>query len=149
MSGIINYQSGLPIAITQANALPLFNTTQRPHRVLGVPGRNDVAYNDFDPAVHRVFNPNAFARAGSFEFGNSGPRLTDVRDFGIRREDLALRKMTNFSETVRMEFNVQSFNLLNRPYWGAANNNLSSSDFGKITTAGPGRFVQLGLKVLF
>jgi hypothetical protein len=48
-----------------------------------------------------------------------------------------------------MELNVQSFNLLNRPYWGEANDNHSSSDFGKVTTAGPGRFVQLGLKLIF
>jgi len=149
VSGIVSYQSGLPVAITQANALPLFNSAQRPNRVLGVPGRNDIAYNDFDPAVNRVFNPAAFARAGNFEFGNAGPRLGDVRDFGIRREDLSLRKISRIGEVTRIELNVQSFNLLNRPYWGAANNNHSSSDFGKVTTAGPGRFVQLGLKLSF
>jgi hypothetical protein len=149
VSGIVNYQSGLPLVVTQANGLPLFNSAHRPNRVLGVPARTEVTYNDFDPAVQRVFDPAAFARAGAFEFGNAGPRLGDARGFGIRREDLALRKITMIGERVRTELNVQSFNLLNRPYWGSANMNHSSSDFGKVTTAGPGRFVQLGLKLIF
>jgi hypothetical protein len=37
----------------------------------------------------------------------------------------------------------------NRAYWGSANSNVSSSDFGKVTSAGPGRFVQIGLKLHF
>jgi hypothetical protein len=75
--------------------------------------------------------------------------LSDARGFGIRKEDVAVRKSMRFTEKVRLEFNVQAFNLLNRPQWGLANDNISSSDFGKVTSAGPGRFVQLGLKLLF
>ena len=62
---------------------------------------------------------------------------------------MAIRKNTRITEQIRIEFNVQAFNLLNRPQWGLANDNLSSSDFGKLTSAGPGRFVQMGLKLLF
>jgi len=149
ISGVLNYQSGLPLVITQANGLPLFNTSHRPDRVAGVAGRTNISYNDFDPAIQRVFNPNAFTRAGAFNFGNASPRLSDARGFGIRREDIALRKLTNVGERVRVELNVQSFNLLNRPYWGSANSNHSASDFGRVTTAGPGRFVQAGLRLHF
>ena len=149
ISGVLNYQSGIPLVINQAIALPLFNSAQRPDRVTGVAARNDISYGDFDPAVNRLYNAAAFARSGAFAFGNASPRLSDVRGFGIRREDLALRKVTPIGERARVELNVQSFNLLNRPYWGSANSNHSSSDFGRITSAGPGRFVQAGLKLLF
>jgi hypothetical protein len=149
VSGVLNYQSGLPLVITQANALPLFNSVQRPDRVAGAVARNDIGYNDFDPAINRLYSPTAFTRAGAFNFGNSSPRLSDTRGFGIRREDLALRKVNRLGERVRLELNLQSFNVLNRPYWGAGNANFSSSDFGKVTTAGPGRFVQAGLKLHF
>jgi len=149
VSLVVNYQSGVPLRITQSNRLALFNSAQRPDRVAGVAARTDVTYNDFDPAVHRLFDPNAFVPAGADKFGNAAPRLADARGFGFRKEDLALRKNTRLTETVRMEFNVQSFNLFNRPNWGRANDNLSSSDFGKVTLAGPGRFVQLGLKLHF
>jgi hypothetical protein len=149
LSGVLNYQSGLPLRITQNNRMLLFNSSQRPNRVLGVDARTDVSYDDFDPAVHRLFNPAAFTEAGVNAFGNAAPRLSNARGFGIRKEDLALRKDFLFTEQVRLEFNTQVFNLLNRPHWGLANDNISSSDFGKLTSAGPGRFVQLGLKLHF
>jgi hypothetical protein len=52
-------------------------------------------------------------------------------------------------EKVRFEFNAQAFNIFNRPEWGSPNNNLSNASFGKIATAGPGRFLQLGLKLAY
>jgi hypothetical protein len=149
ISTVLNYQSGLPLRVTQNNRLLLFNSSQRPNRVAGVDARNDTSYGDFDPAVNRLFNPAAFTDAGPNAFGNAASRLSDARGFGIRKEDVAIRKNLHFTEKVRLEFNVQVFNLLNRPQWGLANDNISSSDFGKITSAGPGRFVQLGLKLLF
>jgi hypothetical protein len=149
LSAVLNYQSGIPLRITQNNRLLLFNSSQRPDRVPGQEARNDVTYNDFDPAIHRLFNPGAFADPGAVRFGNAAPRLSDARGFGIRKEDIALRKNMRFTEQLRLEFNVQVFNLLNRPQWGLANDNVSSSDFGKLTAAGPGRFVQLGLKLHF
>jgi hypothetical protein len=149
LSAVINYQSGLPLRITQNNRLLLFNSSQRPNRVSGTEARSEVSYNDFDPAAHRLFNPAAFSEAGTAGFGNAAPRLSDARGFGIRKEDIAVRKNMRFTEQLRLEFNVQVFNLLNRPHWGLANDNVSSSDFGKLTSAGPGRFVQLGLKLHF
>jgi hypothetical protein len=149
ISAVLNYQSGLPLRVTQNNRMLLFNSSQRPDRVLGQEARNDVTYGDFDPAVHRLFNPAAFSDPGANRFGNAAPRLSDARGFGIRKEDIAIRKNMRFTERLRLEFNVQVFNLLNRPQWGLANDNISSSDFGKITSAGPGRFVQMGLKLHF
>lgn len=149
LSAVINYQSGLPLRITQNNRLLLFNSSQRPNRVPGQAARNDIAYDDFDPAIHRLFSPAAFADPGVNSFGNAASRLSDARGFGIRKEDVALRKDMRFTEQLRLEFNVQVFNLLNRPHWGLANDNVSSSDFGKLTAAGPGRFVQMGLKLHF
>jgi hypothetical protein len=146
---ILNYQSGLPLRVTQNNQLALFNASQRPNRVPGVRAGTDVSYGSFDPAVDRLLNPAAFTSAGAFAFGDAPPRLDDAREFGIRSEDLALRKATQVAGNVRAELNVQVFNLFNRPYWGTANINHSSSNFGRVTSAGPGRFVQLGLKLLF
>ena len=64
-------------------------------------------------------------------------------------EDLALRKNFRLGEKFRLEFGAQAFNLFNRNQWGSPADNLSASDFGKITLAGPGRFVQLNLKLIF
>jgi hypothetical protein len=149
ISAITTYQSGLPLRVTQNNVLLLFNSAQRPNRVLGVDARNDVSYGSFDPAVERLFNPSAFAQAGSTVFGNASPRLADARDFGVVNEDVALRKNFAIGERFKAELAAQSFNIFNRNQWGSASDNVSASDFGKVTLAGPGRFVQLNLKLRF
>lgn len=145
---ILKYESGIPLRITQNNRLALFNRTQRPDRVPGVRAGTDVSYGDFNPAVDRLLNHAAFSTAGPTSFGDAPPRLDDAREFGVRSEDLALRRSVRFGHA-RAEMNLQMFNVFNRPYWGTANVNHSSSDFGRVTTAGPGRFVQVGLKLHF
>jgi hypothetical protein len=149
ISTILTYQSGLPLRIMQNNRLPLFNAQQRPNRVPGVAPRADVSYGDFDPAVHRLLDFAAFSDAGAFAFGDASPRLSDAREFGTRSEDVALHKSARIHEQVRLEVRAQAFNIFNRPYWGTANVNFSSSDFGRVNTAGPGRQIQLGLRLVF
>ncbi len=150
VSAIINYQSGIPLRITQSRRLPTFNAAQRPDREVGVPARDPgLSYGSYDPAVERVYNPEAFTQAGTYAFGNAAPRLSDARGFGWRREDLSLTKTMNFQERFSLELTGQIFNLLNRNQWGRINDNVSSSGFGKVTRAGPGRFAQFGLKLRF
>jgi hypothetical protein len=149
LSAVTTYQSGIPLRITQNNSLALFNSAQRPDRVLGAEARNPVTYREFDPTVDRLFNPAAFTNARPNSFGNASPRLSDARDFGVINEDVALRKSIRIGERIRFELGAQTFNIFNRNQWGSANDNRSSSDFGKVTLAGPGRFVQLNLKVMF
>lgn len=149
VSAAFNYQSGVPLRITQSNTMALFNGGQRPDRVLGTAARNDIAYTDFDPATNRLFNPAAFQLAGSGAFGNASPHLDDARGFGIRREDVSARKNIRLREHWSFELNVQAFNVFNNNQWGRASDDASSSQFGKITLAGPGRFVQIGAKMRF
>jgi len=149
ISGILSYQSGVPLAVTQSNRLAIFNSGQRPDRVLGVDARNSISYGDYDPAIDRLFNPDAFTQAQTDAFGNAAARLSDARGLGLRREDLNLGKMTYLTEGVSLEFTTQIFNLFNRNQWGRAEPNTSSSNFGKVSRAGPGRFVQFGLRLRF
>jgi hypothetical protein len=149
LAPILTYQSGVPLTPTRGNSLPIFNSGQRPNRVPGVAARNDIAYSDFDPAVARIFNPAAFAAPAPYTFGNAAPRLADARGYGIRNEDLSLRKTTRVRERFLLDINAQAFDLPNRPEWGRAVIDTSSSDFGKITKAGPSRFVQICVKLSF
>ncbi|MSV28670.1 MAG: TonB-dependent receptor [Bryobacterales bacterium] len=149
ISVVLNYQSGVPLRISQSNRLSIFNSGQRPDRVAGAAARSPVEYGAFDPAVDRLFNPAAFVQAGTAAFGNAASRLSDARGFGIRREDVNVSKKFHIMERFLFEFNGQIFNLFNRNQWGRAEDNISSSNFGKVSLAGPGRFVQLGLKMRF
>jgi len=149
ISAVLNYQSGIPLRITRSNSLAIFNASQRPNRAPGTAARSPVTYSDFDPGKERIFNPAAFQSPAANAFGDAPPRLAEARNFGTRKEDLSARKNSRVNEKFLLEFNVQVFNLLNRPQWGVANDNHSSSDFGKAFKAGPGRFVQLGMKLHF
>jgi hypothetical protein len=149
ISVVMNYQSGVPLRISQSNRLSIFNAGQRPDRVPGVAARNPITYGDYNPDVDRLFNAAAFVQTGTAAFGNAASRLSDARGFGIRREDINVSKKIRIKERFLFEFNAQVFNLLNRNQWGLAEDNISSSNFGKVSRAGPGRFVQLGLKLRF
>jgi hypothetical protein len=82
-------------------------------------------------------------------FGNA-PR-NSVRSPAFRQLDLGLHKVFPlWWGDSKLETRIEAFNLLNRTNLGAPNGNRSSGAFGTISTlAGPGRQVQLGMKVSF
>ncbi|CAN5665315.1 hypothetical protein BH18ACI5_BH18ACI5_03400 [soil metagenome] len=82
-------------------------------------------------------------------FGNA-PR-NSVRSPSFRQLDLGLHKVFPlWWGDSKLEARIEAFNLLNRTNLGAPNGNRSSGAFGRISTlAGPGRQIQLGMKVTF
>ncbi len=81
------------------------------------------------------------------QFGNEGRNV--VRGPGIEDVDVSLFKYFNISETRRVQFRAECFNLLNHPNFGLPENDLESPAFGQILQAGPPRLMQLALKFLF
>ena len=142
-NGIVNIQSGIPLAVTQAtnfNAFAGFGT-QRPNRIA-------------DPNLPRnrqttaqFFDINAFAVAPQFTVGNSS--RNPVRGPDYRNFDLAIIKRTALTETTNIEFRAEIFNLTSTPPLNAPNVVLGSNGFGSITSAGDPRVIQFGLKLNF
>ncbi|CAA9414107.1 MAG: Oar protein [uncultured Pyrinomonadaceae bacterium] len=143
INGIINVQSGIPLAITQVtnfNAFAGFGT-QRP---------NLVGNPTLPPAERTTaawFNTAAFQLAPQFTIGSSS--RNPVRGPGYRNLDLAIIKRTDLTEGMNVEFRVEIFNLTNTPPLGNPNGVLGSAGFGTITTAGDPRVIQFGLKLNF
>ncbi len=53
-------------------------------------------------------------------------------------------------QKTRLEFRFEVFNLLNRKIWGSPESNITSANFGRITTlANQPRQMQLGLRFEF
>jgi hypothetical protein len=144
LAPIVNIADGQPLAISQSNQMPIYNYGQRPDLVPGVPVRNDVSCGR-----ERIFNPAAFVSPGPYAFGDAAPRLSDARNCGPVTTDLTLRKNTPLNERMTLNINAQAFNLFNHPVWGNANSVFGNSNFGTISTTGPGRFIQLGAKLYF
>lgn len=88
---------------------------------------------------------NPVTQAG--QFGNEGRNV--VRGPGIQSVDLSLFRNFNLTETRRLQFRAECFNVLNHANLGLPENDLESPAFGQILQAGPPRQVQLALKLMF
>jgi len=88
---------------------------------------------------------NPVTQAG--QFGNEGRNV--VRGPGIEDVDLSLFKYFKLSESKRVQFRAECFNLLNHANLGLPENDLESPAFGQILQAGPPRLMQLAIKFLF
>ena len=108
-------------------------------------------YNWINPAAFTV-PTNAEIAAGNF-FGNSGAGVITLP--GMVNFDISVLKNFAFKEHVRAQFRAEFFNFTNTPFFGAGGffgalgTLVGTPTFGKITSAGDPRVVQLGLKVNF
>jgi hypothetical protein len=68
---------------------------------------------------------------------------------GISGLDLSLLKSFALSDTLRLQFRAECFNLANHANFGLPVTDLASPSFGRILEAAPPRLMQLGLKFLF
>ncbi len=97
--------------------------------------------------VNRYFNTGAFTANAAGTFGNSGRNV--LRGPGNKDIDFGMIKTFTVVEASRVQFRAEAFNLLNHANLGNPNGTVSSANFGRITTAGNSRIVQLALKFLF
>jgi hypothetical protein len=143
LAGVVTFQSGLPLAVTQAtnfNAFAGFGT-QRPNRV-----DNPELPSD-ERSTAQYFNTAAFVVAPQFTLGSSS--RNPVRGSNYQNVDFALIKRTYVREQMNVEFRVETFNLTNTPPLNAPNVVLGTPGFGSITSAGDPRVIQFALKFNF
>jgi Carboxypeptidase regulatory-like domain/TonB-dependent Receptor Plug Domain len=73
-----------------------------------------------------------------------------LRSYSFFQTDLGLHKAFNlWSESSKLDFRVEAFNILNKVNYQAPDPNISDGGFGTITTAYPARQLQLALKLFF
>lgn len=142
-NGIINAQTGIPVAVTQAtnfNAFAGFGT-QRPNLIRNpnLPGSQQT--------IAQWFDTSAFTTAQQFTLGSAS--RNPVRAPHYRNVDLAIIKRTNLTENINAEFRTEIFNLTNTAPLGSPNTTFGSAAFGTITSAGDPRVIQFGLKLSF
>jgi Carboxypeptidase regulatory-like domain/TonB-dependent Receptor Plug Domain/TonB dependent receptor len=83
----------------------------------------------------------------SHPFGNAGRNVARAPNF--YQMDVGLHKDFAITETFKLSFRTEAFNLLNKTNFGPPNGNRSSGGFGAITSTYPARQMQFGLKLLF
>jgi len=139
---VVTLQSGVPVAVTQANSLGYAGfTTQRPNLV----GDPTLPSDERTPA--RWFNTSAFATANQFSLGTAS--RNPVRGPSYRDVDLAVMRLVRVGGGRVIELRAEVFNLLNTVNYGAPAAMLGAANFGTITSALDPRVVQLAVKFSF
>jgi len=132
-------QSGAPLSISGGTA-NLGNGWGSRADLVGAPGISN-------PSAARWFNTSAFATPALYTFGSSGLGLLEGP--GIFQINTSLSKNFRIAERKSVQFRWESFNTTNHVNYNNPSTTVTSSSFGRITGAGPARYMQLGLKLLF
>ncbi len=146
--GILTFQTGRPFTVALLSDLDNSNTGRS---ILGF-GANDrpnLLRNPAlsNPAPERWFDTTAFATPPFGQFGNAGRNILDGP--GLATVNLSLVKDTTVSESLTVQFRAESFNLLNRTNLDLPDIFVGSPTFGRISSAGPPRRIQFGVKLIF
>jgi len=145
-NGITTFQTGTPIAISATNTTGIFTEAIRANNN-GTSGRLD---GPVDQRLNAYFDKTVFSQPAPFTFGNLSPRVSDIRNDGIRNFDLSMFKDFSPLERVRIQFRAEFLNAFNTPRFGGPNTTVTSSSFGIITSqANSPRQTQFGLKFLW
>jgi outer membrane receptor protein involved in Fe transport len=93
-------------------------------------------------------NVNAFALPAPYTFGDMG--RNSLRSDWRKNLDVSLFRSFPFSESKRLEFRAEAFNLTNTPVFAIPDNNITDPNFGQVSaTANTERQLQLALKFYF
>jgi hypothetical protein len=145
IAGIALLRSGLPFGIDSTqNTTDSQGGRQRANRV------GDGRLDRDQRSLRRFYDTTAFVNPPQYRFGNS-PRNV-LRAPGLVNFDLLVAKNFHLTETVRLDFRAEAFNLTNTPSFGFPGATVGTAQFGVISATLPGadgRQVQFGLKLNF
>jgi Carboxypeptidase regulatory-like domain len=97
--------------------------------------------------IRKFFDTSLFEQNAEGTFGNTGKNvLLGPRFFNT---DLGVLKNTPITERTNLQFRAEFFNLFNHVSFKLPNSRLTSSGFGRITSAFDPRIIQFGLKFSF
>jgi hypothetical protein len=140
VDGIWTWRSGLPLTIASPACANCQMGGDRSIRANVVPGVSPSVSN---PGPGEWFNPAAFALQTT-PYGTVG--RDTVWGPGLQQWDLGAAKRFAMTEQRYFQFRGEMFNTFNQVNFEPPLSTVGSPGFGTITSARPGRNVQLGLK---
>ncbi len=127
--------------ITSANTANTSRGTIRPNRV------SDGNLEASKRSVDLWFDTNAFVAPALYTFGNSGRNIIEIA--GRKLIDFSLSREFRLFESHAIQFRAEMFNAFNTPQFNAPGRTLGTTAFGTVTSTGPAREMQFGLKYYF
>lgn len=111
-------------------------------------GQANINYQLYDGTPGSVaMDTSVFVRPANGTFGNS-PRNAYYNP-GEQQWDLAIFKNFNLGGTRRLQLRGEAFNFINHPNLGGINSDPLSGNFGRITSKGGQRDIQLSVRLQF
>jgi hypothetical protein len=155
ISGVTTIQSGSPVNVTISTDTANIGISgqQRPNLIGAVPSLNCQPNSAGATAVERrqlitCYDIGAFALPDQFTFGNADRNI--LRGPKFVSTDLSFMKNVPLHRDVRLQVRVEMFNVFNNVNYGNPGSVVNNAAaFGRITSAGAMRQVQLGAKLLF
>ena len=106
--------------------------------------------NSSSPTINQWFDTNCFQLPALATFGNTGVHFLDTD--GYTNFDFSLAKnfyIPQINEQSKMQIRFDSFNFFNNVNFGKPGSRLERSSFGVVSSALPGRVIQIGLRFSF
>jgi hypothetical protein len=145
LNGLLTLQTGLPFSVLAGQNRSLAaGTGDRADAVGQAKTFNDRNKSD---KIGGFIDKSAFALPALGTFGTAGRNI--LYGPGLATVDAAAFKDFRFAESRRVQLRWEVFNALNRANFGVPNNNFSSAAFGRITTAGDSRIMQVAVKLIY
>ncbi len=146
VNGIVNFQTGIPLALTTSNNSFSNNIILRPNNN-GSSGKLEA---DSSSRIDKYFKTENFIAPLPYTFGNTSRTLPDVRGPGLSNLDFSLFKSIKISEGRSVQFRTEFFNLTNTPEFDVPDTALQSPTYGKLLVQrNKPRQIQFGLKIIF
>lgn len=147
LNTIVQAQSGFPLSVSALNPSlqGLAFISLRPNLVSD-PAREA---GDTASALGQYFNTAAFQQPAPFAFGSAPRTLPGVRGPGYFATNLSLQRDFRFTESVRLQFRAEAFNVFNRANFATPGTVLGAPNFGVITGTEDPRQIQLAAKLYF
>jgi hypothetical protein len=144
VSGVVTAQTGSPFSVVMACAdINAEGNNCRPNLI------GSAVLPAGQRSITDWFNATAFVIPSPKAYGNAGRNI--LRGPGSATLDLATTKSFPLGsvETRRMQIRFEFFNSLNHTNLGLPISTIDSPALGSITSAAPGRVIQLGARVEF
>jgi hypothetical protein len=143
LGGLLTLQSGEPFTVnTQVNNTFVNSVGAQ---------RADVSRNPNLPngerTLARWFDTGAFTQPAQFRFGNQGVNI--LRADGTINLDMSILRNFPIGENKKLQFRGEFFNISNHPNFGGPGATFGGPGFGIISSAAPGRRIQLGARLVF
>ena len=147
VTGIASFATGAPIFLSGPNRTGSPSVTHRPNRICD--GRDGGLLSNLRNNGFLAFNTSCFVIPPVGDFGNAGRDV--INGPGVNNWDLGFGKFFPLmGEQTKLEFRAEMFNTFNHAQFGQPNSNSGDNvNFGRVSTAGRPRLIQMSMKLLF